>query len=478
MIDRRELLRNAMLLATSTWLPGCISRRDRDVRPDDAVSMLAALAANQITPPFLIEQAIARLGRVNAALNAVVSTTYSRARTAAAEAPAGPCFGIPTVTKDNAPRAGEPYTRGSRAFHSMVADRNHPYVTALDRAGFLSIARTTCPEFGLAPTTEPLLTGPTRNPWDTDFSVGGSSGGSAALVAAGVVPVGHGNDGGGSLRIPASACGVIGFKTTRRPEGPEGGTSQSRSASGCLSRSVRDTALWMAHVSGLDPILPAPDVRFRIAACADPPGGGMLHDDVRRVHQSAVALLRDMGHRVIDVALPYDGAGFTQAFLNLYERGAMELVDRHRADAVPDESFDPVTLGLADAGRRLSADRIATARAIATGEADRYLAAFAGFDIYMTPVLAAPPAPIGRFAASIPYAEQRNGLIAYATYTFMQNAANAPAVSLPIGMSSTGLPIGLQFCAPAREEARLLALAYAIEASLSWHRRRPVISAD
>lgn len=480
-IGRRRLLRNAALLGACAPLGAGVSPGRGTRQPEDAVALIAALDEDRITASEAIEQSIARLDRVNPLLNAITAQTYERARLAARTRLPAPAWGVPTVIKDNAPRAGDPFSQGSRAYRDRIATETAPYVAAIERAGFIPIARTTCPEFGLAPTTEPQLTGPTRNPWDPSRSVGGSSGGSAALVAARVVDIAHGNDGGGSLRIPASACGVVALKPTRRPEGPEGGTARSRAASGCMSRTVRDTALWLSVVTNVDPI-PA-DFRkaLRIGAHLDPPAGGEVDPDVAETFVTTVKLLERLGHGVREIRLPYAGARFVEGFLTLYQRNALELVEQFERTAdrgATPLDLEPLTLGLAAAGRRSSAAEVARARAAVAVEADRYIAAFEDFDLFMSPVLATPPVAIGVFAPTIGFAEQRRHLIEYATYTFIQNAANAPAISLPIGTSRDGLPIGIQFAAAPRAEAALIALAYQIERAVRWSERVPKIVAS
>lgn len=480
-IGRRRLLQSAALLGAYAPLAGCVPLGRGARRPHDAVALIAAISEKRITASDAIEQSIVRLDRVNPVLNAITTRTYDRARLAARTEPSAPAWGVPTVIKDNAPRAGDRFSQGSRAYRDRIAAETAPYVSAIERAGFIAIARTTCPEFGLAPTTEPQLTGPTRNPWDPSRSVGGSSGGSAALVAARVVHIAHGNDGGGSLRIPASACGVVALKPTRRPEGPEGGTARSRAASGCLSRTVRDTALWLSAVTGVDPILPDARKPLRIGAHLNPPAGGDIDRDVAETFANTIQTLERLGHSVRDTRLPYEGARFVEGFLTLYERNALELVEqfeRFAGRSATPLDLEPLTLSLAAAGRQSSADEIERARATVNEQADRYIAAFGDFDVFMSPVLATPPVAIGVFAPTIAYAEQRPHLIEYATYTFIQNAANAPAISLPIGTSNTALPIGIQFAAPPRVESALIALAYEIETATRWFERAPRIIAD
>lgn len=479
MISRRALMRNATILAVQ-WPFFGVAKGGATSADADAVQLLKRMRQGKVTASQAVEDALDRLGRVNPLLNAVTSATAVSARARAARPVAGAAFGVPIVTKDNTPRAGELFTQGSRAYRERIAAQTAPYLDAVDAAGFISIARSTCPEFGLAPTTEPQLTGPTRNPWDPSRSVGGSSGGSAALVAARAVHLAHGNDGGGSLRIPASACGVIGLKPSRRPEGPEGGTARSRAASGCLSRTVRDTVLWLSMVNGIAGLGRAPSKPLTIAACLTPPGGGLVDREVERVFAEMIRQLERLGHRVRAVALPYDGRPFVEAFLTLYERNAMQIVDRFERDfghAATPRDLEPLTLGLAEAGRRSTAAQVQAAETAVANQAGRYVRGFDDYDLFLSPVLATPPVALGTFAPVIDYSQQREPLIDYATYTFIQNAANAPAISLPVGQSSAGLPIGMQLASAPRSEAVLIDVSSALEQRFQWNRRCPPICA-
>lgn len=463
-----------VLLAAALSPPLAAAARTQDL--GDAVDMRRQILSGETTSRELIEAAIGRLNRVNGQLNAITAKTYSAALERAAMIPDA----VPSITKDNAPRAGELFTQGSRAYRSRVAEVTAPYLEAMDRAGFVSLARTTCPEFGLSPTTEPQLTGPTRNPWNLARSAGGSSGGSAALVAAGAVPVAHGNDGGGSLRIPAAACGVYALKPTRRPglpHGPGGGGT----ASGCLSRTVRDSALWLHEVTQIAIGSTQPQRSLRIMASPEPPAGGSLDSSTARVYHQTVDLLMRMGHEVVEAATPYRGAAFIEAFLALYEANAARLVATFERDAgrqATENDFEPLTLGLAASGRAYSARELDEARAVIGTEASAYVSLFQNFDVFLSPVLSEPAALLGRFGPRVPYSRQRDDLITYATYTFIQNASNTPAAALPMGQSSCRLPIGMQICAAPERESTLIDLSLAIERLQPWAHLRPQVFAE
>lgn len=456
----------------------------------DGVGQAAAITDGSKTSLSLVNTAIARLEAVNARINAVKLPNFERAREMARNGVGGPLAGVPTLIKDNVHQAGLPYTQGSRALAANVAQATDPYPAAVEAAGLVSIGRSTLPEFGLTATTEPMLTGATRNPWNLDHSTGGSSGGSAAAVAAGVVAVAHANDGGGSIRIPASNCGLVGLKPSRRRMAGDEATADSGmelSVNGCVSRTVRDTAAWFAatQAKGSSAAFaparlvtgPSPD-RLRIGLRPNHPLGPLPDEDVQRVFGDAAALLSKLGHKVSDVQAPYKGEVLVPAFMNLWEAGAAQVaaeIMKLAPDADPAILLEPLTLGMAAEGARHSPAHMARIAADLDAGMKSYRAQFSEIDIYVTPVLFKAPAPIGYIAPTIPYAEQRDRLIEYAGFTGIENVAGVPSIALPIGQTAVGLPIGIQFAAPAGAETRLIALAYELERELLWYDRRPPV---
>lgn len=482
MLQRRQFLEMAALAALVQAGPARAASGGLDGA--DAAQLALALKQGRVTSPELVEGALARLAKVNGTLNACRFLYADAAREQAATRRAGAIAGIPTFTKDLVSEKGRAYTQGSRAFAQRVGVEDGGSAAALRAAGLISLGRSTTPEFGLLPTTEPLLGGPTRNPWNPAHSSGGSSGGAGALVAAGVVPFAHATDGGGSIRIPASANGLVGLKPSRaRMAGEQMRKGMAAlSTSGCVSRSVRDTAAWLAALEARDgPLKPVGLVTgasrrpLRIGLRMEGPGI-VPHADVRAVFDSATDLLKRLGHRPVDAPAPYDTPGVGAAFLALWSKGAAQAVGEVAAalgrEAGPDD-VEPATLAFAARARALTAAQDAAAQAVLAGAVASWLGQFDSFDVLMTPVLTAPPPGIGWLGPDVAFETLLERVMAMVAYTPMENLAGAPAIALPLGMSAGGLPIGLQFSARPGAERLLLELAYAIERARPWARLKP-----
>ena len=448
----------------------------------DAVALAAALKRGKVEAAALVEAAILRLEKANVLINAVAHPNYDRAREAAARAH-GVFGGVPTLIKNNVEAAGLPWTSGSRALRNRVGVTDSAVVSAIERAGLISIGRSNLPEFSLAPTTEPLLTGPTRNPWRLDRSAGGSSGGSAAAVACGVVAVAHGNDGGGSIRIPASICGLVGLKPSRaRMAGETSRKVTDFGVQGCLSRTVRDTAAWLAACEG-GGAYPAVGLvtgpskrRLRIGLARVSSLGNEPHEDVRAVFERTARLLGKRKHHLISAPCPFDGAAVANAFDTLWSAGAigrLKVATDYLGRAVTSKDIEPLTLSWAAHGAKFSAADIAAETAALELLERQYIAQFERYDVLLTPVLASPPIAIGTLSPLKSYGELSDTMRRYVAYTPVENAAGAPAISLPMGFSSDGLPIGMQFAGPPGSERMLLELAYELEHVVGWHRKRP-----
>lgn len=484
-VTRRRFLEAGATLAALAPLTGVDGKAKP---PRDAVGAASALDRGRTTPVALTEAAIVRLDRVNPLINAVAHPNYDRARAAAATNPQAPLAGIPTLIKDNIEQAGLPWTSGCRALRDRMGVTDSPAATAIARAGLVSIGRSNLPEFGLLPTSEALLTGPTRNPWRLDRSAGGSSGGSAAAVAAGVVAVAHGNDGGGSIRIPASCCGLVGLKPSRaRMIGDTGRAVTDFGVQSCLSRTVRDTAAWFAAMER-----PAGDTIYPPVGLITGPGGRRLkigvqrasalgrepHPDVAAVFELTIRELKKRGHQFVDAPPVYNAAAITDAFETLWSAGAAgrvkvaEVALRRKPTA---RDVEPLTLSWAAAGARYGAADIASATAALQLLERQYTAQFTAYDVLLTPVLGSPPLAIGVLDPTRSYADLAETLRAYVAYTPIENAAGAAAIGLPMGFSRDGVPIGMQFTAEPGGERKLLELAYELEREIDWHHRRPPI---
>ncbi len=455
----------------------------------DASAMAAAVKRGQVSASALVEAALKRLDMVNGRLNAVSQPYPQQARAQAASTTArsaGALAGIPTLIKDNVEQKDAAYTFGSRLLAGQTGENDSGTVAAIKAAGLISLGRSNLPEFALLPTTEPLLFGPTRSPWSPGHSAGGSSGGSAACVAAGVVPVAHANDGGGSIRIPASVNGLVGLKPSRArmagEEAAKGATALS--VNGCVSRSVRDTAAWLAAMeSRTGPLKPVGLVTgpvkraFRIGLRPDSTPGAP-DPDVLAVFQSTAKQLQRMGHRLVDAPLPFDGSAVEAAFELIWGNGMarrLEALTKRFGRELGPEDLEPSTFGFAGLARNASPATLQAAVATLEAMAVASNGQFDAFDILLTPVLGTPPPPIGYLAPTVNFETLRERLRRYVAYTPVENASGACAISLPMGMSTGGLPIGMQFVAPPGGERRLLELAYALEAARDWGRLRPAI---
>lgn len=468
----------------------------------DATAQAGLLRQGALSAGELVELAIARIEALNPALNAVIHRRYEAARAEAARAaPDAPFAGVPFLVKDlMLTTAGDPYHGGSRYLRRIghVATHDSFLAARYRRAGFVILGRTNTPEFGTVCTTEPAAWGATRNPWSLAHSPGGSSGGSAAAVASGMVALAHGNDGGGSIRVPAAHCGLYGLKPSRGliSHGPDRGEVWLGAAhEHVLTRSVRDSAAVLDLSAGMESGDPYPDAWHRgtalAAVTADPPrlrigvmtrcpGGRLaLHADCLRAVEDAAALLADLGHHV-DYAHP----------------AALDEVDeeRHFMRMVAAWTAHDLDAAVAASGQALRADDIEahTAAVCTMGRAvsgidylraQVWLQAWArriagwwdeGYDCLLTPVAAAPPPRIGEFAATDddPIAPLR-GTVPYIAFTSPFNVTGQPAASLPLYWSGSGLPIGVQLVTRLGEDARLLALSAELERARPWHARRP-----
>ena len=388
---------------------------------------------------------------------------------------------------------------GSSFLSDYVSDHDTELVARYKRAGLIILGKTNTPEFGLTVTTEPRLFGPSRNPWNTTRTTGGSSGGSAAAVAAGIVPMAHGNDGGGSIRIPASCCGLVGLKPTRarNPLGPEvGDLLNGLVAEHALTRSVRDSAALLDATAGPDlgdPYWAPPPERpflqevgadpgqLRIAFTTQTPTGTTLHPDCVAAVKDAAALCADLGHQVVEASPPVNGQMLTQMFTSVWSAGcalnidAMAFLTRH---AATEDQFEPLTWALAKAGRSVTAPAYLMAVALMQMMARGIARFFVDHDVWLTPTLGEPPVPLGTFD-STPEDPLRGFTRAgeFVPFTPIINVTGQPAISLPLYWNAERLPIGTHFVGRFGDEATLFRLAAQLEQARPWADRRPPVSA-
>lgn len=476
----------------------------------DALGQAELVRRGEVTPLELVEAAIARIEAVNPVLNAVVTPLFDAARTEALALNATirgrprdvtppPFEGVPFLVKDlGAAMVGVPATDGSRALRGHRPTADSPLVDRYRAAGLVILGRTNTPEFGNHSTTEPVLFGATRNPWDLTRTVGGSSGGSAAAVAGGLVPAAHGGDGAGSLRIPASCCGVFGFKPTRgrvsrAPAGEEIGGLSVRHA---ISRSVRDSAALLDVAGGReagDPALLPPlqrplaqevgrdPGRLRIAWTAKPPLDVAVDPECAMAVRDAAELLASLGHEVEEAAPAFDGEVLVGPLVTVWAVGNLEEAARCERllgrPLLPDD-LEITTWELVDHGRRTSALGLVDAVAALSAAAREIGPFFETYDAWLTPTLARPPEPLGILNQSFGGAEAWWRFdCGFNPWNPIANITGQPAMSVPLHWSAEDLPIGILVSGRFGDEATLFRLAAQLEDARPWSSHLPPIHA-
>ncbi|MFM1965070.1 MAG: hypothetical protein RL134_795 [Actinomycetota bacterium] len=444
---------------------------------DDVMELQHRLRRRKVSARELREAARARLAAVNGELNAVVRDLE------VTPAVNGPFAGIPSALKDNEDVTGYPTLHGSWAPADTPATKTSPWIAQYLALGFEPIAKTTLPEFGLTASTESSRFGATRNPWDTTRSVGGSSGGSAALVAAGVVPIAHANDGGGSIRIPAAACGLVGLKPSRGRliDAPElDRLPVNLVTQGVVTRTVRDTAYYFAEAErlhrpeGLPPIgmVVRPETRrLRIGLYVDAVGGIPVDPRVREAVLDTGRTLQGLGHEVVEIAPPVDEA-FGRDFLRYWALISWffdKAGGRVLGTDFDSSRIEPLTRELSRMARQQALGIPGSLRRLVRASREPE-AAYATYDALLSPVLSTPAPPIGELGPDVPPREHIVRLLRFASFTAWQNVTGSPAISLPLARTDAGLPIGVQIGAPLGEERRLISLAYELEAAMPWPR--------
>jgi amidase len=451
-----------------------------------------AIRAGDLSPSEIAHHYLERIHEVDGVIGAFVTVTEELAleqATAAERALAqarrtgqalGPLHGVPVAIKDVARIEDVRHTRGSAVYADDVADIDDHVVTCLKRAGLVILGTTNTPEFALPCYTENEIGPPTRNPWALEHSPGGSSGGSAAAVAARLAPLAHGTDAGGSVRIPASACGVVGLKPSRGrvSNGPIDHEVTGLSVHGALARSVADAAALIDAMSGVMPgdAFTAPpreprepresgSQRRRIAVMPDPMVPGVTaHPDCRQALEGVTRLLRDGGHSVEEVEMSPD-QGVADAFARAWSVNAASI----SVDEDEEEMLTPFTRYMRELGREVTGVELhlalSTFRGIGQMLADLF---FATYDLILTPTLAKPPARIGEFTSDVNQAADYDRMTAFMPYTPMYNIAGLPAISVPAHFSDAGLPIGVMVGGRYGDERGVLALAAEIESSVGW----------
>lgn len=483
----------------------------------DGLALAALVRKKEVTATELLEAALARSAQVNPRINAIVTPMHEIARDRARQALTGPFAGVPFLLKDiQEDYAGVTTSAGSRAFRNYRPVRHAHFVQRLLDAGVVVFGKTNTPELALKGTTEPALFGATRNPWNLDHTAGGSSGGSAAAVAAGIVPIAGASDGGGSIRIPAACCGLFGFRPSRGrvSAGPAfGEVWEGASSEHVITRSVRDSAAILDVLQGAvsgDPFRITPPERsyleetqreprkLRIAFSTHSPIGMGVDPECVSAVQDTARLLEGMGHTVLEDAPKIDGAAVAECFLLMYfGHVAATVASARKLTGARENDFEMDTRVLALMGRSLPAGEYVAAHA-RWNEFARTLGEFhQQYDLYLTPTLAQAPARIG--SQDTPLAERigvwpilalgmgkallRSGLVqksarvslARVPFTQLSNITGTPSMSVPLHWTKAGLPIGVHFIARFGEEATLFQLAAQLEQVRPWKDQRPSI---
>jgi amidase len=439
-----------------------------------------------VTPVELTELYLGRIEELDPRLNSYVTVDAERALAAARAPQAGPFSGVPVAVKDLHETAGMRTTYSCRAFADYVPDFDAAVVRRLREAGFVLLGKTNTPEFGTIAITESELNGACRNPWDTSRTPGGSSGGAAAALAAGLCPVAQGSDAGSSIRNPASCCGLVGLKPSRGriSSAPYGGGMIGLGTSGALTRTVRDTAALLDVLAGYEPGDPwwapppaqpfveepgTPPGRLRVAVAVDPPVEVPVDPACAAVARAAGRLLEELGHDVVEAGPPWSSERLLPDFLRVWASltGLWSSVR---------DRVEPINRALMEDADATTATELALAAVGLQVHARRVVAFWDDVDIVVTPTLALPPVPIGwAFEGEDDPRAQFARLILFTPFTPIVNVTGQPAISLPLG-EADGLPVGVQLIGPPAGEALLLRVAAQLEEAQPWADRRPPIS--
>ena len=455
-----------------------------------AVEQARLVRAREISSAELVRASLDRIERLDPSLNSFVTVIAEQALAAAElvdSTPSdAPFRGVPIGVKDLAPTAGIRTTFSSRAYADYVPDFDSAVVRRIRDAGFVIVGKTNTPEFGTVAFTESELNGVTRNPWNTELTPGGSSGGAAAALAAGLVPAAHATDGGGSIRIPASCCGLFGLKPSRgRVSTAPYGAFEGLSTSGPLARTVEDAAHLLDVLAGYEPGDPwwappperpfataplEPPPRLRIAVTASPPIDLAVDPECVAAVTSAAALLAELGHDVRDATPPWHAPDLFDRFIAVWQVGPA-------LHPIEDLSLlTPLNRGLVEAARSESAADYGRSVASLQMLARRTVSFWSDVDVVLTPTLALPPVPIGWQDAVEGAIPQLLRNTEFTPFTAIANLTGLPAMSLPLHWTEDGIPIGVQAIGPPAGDALLLALAAELESARPWAERRPPIS--
>ena len=499
-MTRRQTVAGGAALVGLAGTAKAATSRATPLDTHDALGLAELVAKRQVSPSELLEAAIGRAEALNPRFNFMAQKHYDYGRAAIAKGlPPGPFSGVPWLLKDlNTYIAGLPTENGSRFYKGYRPTVTSELVRRIEAAGFVIFGKTTVPELGLTGTTENKLTGDTRNPWNPKHITGGSSGGAAAAVAAGVLPAAHATDGGGSIRIPASCCGLFGLKPSRGrvPMGPPrtegwGGLSVHHA----VTRSVRDSAAILDATQGPEPgsryAAPTPAETFlsqvgrapgplRIALMLDAPSGSPVDRECIDAARKAARLCESLGHHVEEAAPKLDIAAMGAAsFVLIGSSVAADMTDRAKATGIPigPDVLEPITLGFVGFGQKATGMDFARANSTLQAAAISMAQFMANYDVILSPTLAKPPLELGQInlAPDVDFAAWGQRAATFSPFTQIANMTGQPAMSVPLGMSAQGLPIGVMFMGRYGDEATLFRLAGQLEQAAPWKNRRPAL---
>jgi len=479
---------------------------NHDLATLDATAQAELVRRGAVQPIELVDAAIARIQELNPQINAVITERFEKARAEAkrSDLPNGPFRGVPFLLKDiGAHSAGDPFHAGMRFLRDLRwTEPNDNYLAAKFRAaGFIFLGKTNTPELGLQPTTEPLSYGASRNPWDLTRSTGGSSGGAAAAVASGMLPAAHATDGGGSIRIPASVCGLVGLKTTRGRISLGPGTGErwgGCAVENCVTRTVRDTAGILDAIAGPmpgDPCWAPPPARpfatevdadpgrLRVGFLAQAPSGTAVHADCVAAVEDVSRLLAALGHHV-EPSRP-DGLGDPEMLrsfgmlISCATARALDAWNEKTGRPIGAGDVEPMTWAVAELGRGVPGPQYVRAVCFAQAHTRRITRWWSeGFDLLLTPTVSEPPPPLGTFDS--PPEDPLRGFLragSFGAFTSAFNVTGQPAISLPLYWNAQQLPIGIQLVAAYGREDLLIRVAAQLEQARAWRDRRPTTCA-
>lgn len=501
-VTRREMVKKSLVATAAVGMAPAMGLAARsamsfeEYRSRDALALAQLIRDGEITAGETLELAIARANAVNPKVNCIVEELYDRARKESrGPLPKGPFTGVPFLLKDLAlALEGTVTTQGSRFYRDWVADYTSTVVERYQKAGLVIMGKSASPEFGGTGTTESILFGDTRNPWNLEHSAGGSSGGSAAAVAAGILPLANATDGGGSIRIPASCCGLFGMKTSRgrTPHGPKK-LASTMSVIHAVSRSVRDSAALLDATAGAEPgqtlVAPAPQGSYleavaraprplRIGLIKTPVTHSPVDPQCELAASNAAKLCEQMGHKLEEIQLPVDPREFfgaTGIVMGVGTTMRVQNRERQLGRKVTEDDLEPIIWQRYHKNKLITGEQLGQAQATLGRIARRVALLQENYDILLSPTLAKPPVKIGKLSLNQENGPYEKEAISVSAFTMLYNATGQPAMSVPLHWTPNGLPVGVMFAGRYGDEMTLYQLAGQLEQAAPWFDKVPAV---